>query len=57
MGESHKDKSTKKITEEDVRRFLYDVNLAHLYVVSNNQNEKGKATASNLLAKKTEESK
>ena len=47
----------KKITEENVRRFLYDVNLAHLYVVSNNQNEKGKATASNLLAKKTEESK
>ena len=26
----------KKITEEDVRRFLYDVNLAHLYVVSEN---------------------
>ena len=47
----------KKVTEEDVKRFLYDVNLAHLYVVSNNQNEKGKATASNLLAKKTEESK
>ena len=23
----------KKITEEDVRRFLYDVNLAHLYAV------------------------
>ena len=32
----------KKITEEDVRRFLYDVNLVHLYVVSNDsQNEKG----------------
>ena len=32
----------KKIAEEDVRRFLYDVNLAHLYVVSNNnQNQKG----------------
>ena len=24
----------KDVTEEDVRRFLYDVNLAHLYVVS-----------------------
>jgi len=24
----------KGVTEEDVRRFLYDVNLAHLYVVS-----------------------
>ena len=47
----------KKVTEEDVKRFLYDVNLAHLYVVSNNQNEKGKAMASRLLAKKTEESK
>jgi len=23
----------KGVTEEDVRRFLYDVNLAHLYVV------------------------
>ena len=31
----------KKITEEDVKRFLYDVGLAHLYVTSNNnQNEK-----------------
>ena len=30
----------KKITEEDVRRFLYDVNLAHLYVASgSNQSE------------------
>jgi hypothetical protein len=24
----------KGVTEEDVRRFLYDVNLAHLYVCS-----------------------
>ena len=23
----------KDVTEEDVQRFLYDVNLAHLYVV------------------------
>ena len=31
----------KKITEEDVKRFLYDVNLSHLYVASDNdQNEK-----------------
>ena len=31
----------KKITEEDVKRFLYEINLAHFYVVSgNNQNEK-----------------
>ena len=31
----------KKITEEDVKRFLYDVNLSHLYVASeNSQNEK-----------------
>ena len=30
-----------KITEEDVKRFLYDVNLSHLYVASeNSQNEK-----------------
>ena len=30
-----------KITEEDVKRFLYDVNLSHLYVFSDNgQNEK-----------------
>ena len=30
----------KKVTEEDVRRFLYDVNLAHLYVASgSNQSE------------------
>ena len=29
------------ITEEDVKRFLYDVNLSHLYVASDNdQNEK-----------------
>lgn len=26
----------KKITEEDVKRFLYDVNLSHLYVASGN---------------------
>ena len=25
---------TKKITEEDVKRFLYDVNLSHLYMAS-----------------------
>ena len=32
---------TKKITEEDLKRFLYNVDLAHLYVTSNNnQNEK-----------------
>ena len=32
----------KKIAEEDVKRFLYDVNLAHLFTVPNNgQNEKG----------------
>ena len=31
----------KKITEEDVKRFLYDVNLSHLYIVSDNdQNDK-----------------
>ena len=33
----------KKITEEDVKRFLYDVDLAHLYVASDyGQNEKEK---------------
>ena len=26
----------KKTTEEDVKRFLYDVNLSHLYVASDN---------------------
>ena len=30
----------KGVTEDDVRRFLYDVNLAHLYVVSYDDTKK-----------------
>ena len=31
----------KKLTEEDVRRFLYDVNLVHLYSVPSNDQKEG----------------
>ena len=31
----------KKLTEEDVRRFLYDVNLVHLYSIPSNDQKEG----------------